>query len=393
MTLAAPLYLSLINFNIIQIGLVYVAVMAFAVTLSLLLGALGDRRGYKKALIISEVFPVVGALGLALSTSPPVIILSIVVAGVTGLSGGMRGAFSPGMTAFIASENRDDKSRVGRLSQLTLVSSLFSIVGAGMLISQSLLGGQFGGEGAYRLLFLAAAALLAASLASLLFLRETERPRKTSRVMQRSSLRYTLNVMVINAFNGAGIGMAVPLLPLILAIAFRFPVNDAALYVGIIYVPSYAATMLGSWLSGRLSGRFDVLSVASFGRVGAGLLGIALGAIFALQYYGVLTFLPLLAMAMAVYALRSLVAGFGGPSISALNVRGIHSQDYGTASSVQSLAQSLATGSSGLSGYLADAMLPAPILIGGALQIVSGALYPKLLKGVQSGGGKRRATA
>lgn len=379
MTLAAPLYLSLINLDIIQIGFVYVAVMIFAMLLLLLIGAFGDRYGYKKALLIGEIPPILGAIGLAISPSKTIIIISIVIAGITGLAGGMRGAFSPGTTAFIAGSYDDDNFRVKRLSQLTVIASLFSVFGAAILISQSYLNRYVSSVDAYRLLFMVSAVMLIVSFISLLFVKEAKRMRKRSRVMQRKSLRYTLNMMSINTLNGAGVGMALPLLPLIFSRVFHFPVADTALYVGVIYIPSYLTTLLGSWLSNRYSKKLDVLKVASAARIGVGSITVLLAGVFAMEFFNVLTFLPLLATATFVYALRSFVAGFGSPSASTISIKGVHNEDYGTAVSIQGIASNLSQTTSGIGGYMADFMLPSPILIGGLLQVVSGIMYPKLL--------------
>ena len=64
-----------------------------------------------------------------------------------------------------------------------------------------------------------------------------------------------------------------------------------------------------------------------------------------------------------------------------MNLRGINNEDYGTASSVMGVANRLSQTSSGLSGYLMDVSLPAPVFIGGAAQLIGGILYFKLLSG------------
>ena len=71
-------------------------------------------------------------------------------------------------------------------------------------------------------------------------------------------------------------------------------------------------------------------------------------------------------------------AGFGSPSRTAVNVRGVDIEDYGTATSIQGVASRAGQLSSGLSGYLMEFALPLPIFIGGILQLASGIGY-KLL--------------
>ena len=62
---------------------------------------------------------------LALSTNIYVIATGAIIAGITGGAGGMRGAFSPGMTAFVANNYPGEGNRVNRLSLLTATASFF----------------------------------------------------------------------------------------------------------------------------------------------------------------------------------------------------------------------------------------------------------------------------
>jgi Major Facilitator Superfamily. len=130
MSLAFSLYLVALHVSIINIGLVAAATMLFMIFLTLLLGAIGDRKGYKTELVIAELFAFIGALIIAISTSVTYIIIGMIIAGLSGGAGGMRGAFSPGTNAFIANNYRDEKERVKRYSLVTMVASLSAIVAA-----------------------------------------------------------------------------------------------------------------------------------------------------------------------------------------------------------------------------------------------------------------------
>ena len=102
-TLAFSLYLNSLGYSLVFIGILYLFIVLFNMFFSLILGFLGDRIGYSRALLVGEVLPLAGVAGLALSTNIYVIALSAIVGGISGTAGGMRGAFSPGMTAFVAS--------------------------------------------------------------------------------------------------------------------------------------------------------------------------------------------------------------------------------------------------------------------------------------------------
>ena len=80
------------------------------------------------------------------------------------------------------------------------------------------------------------------------------------------------------------------------------------------------------------------------------------------------------------YILRAVVSGFGNPFRRSVNVSGINSQDYGTATSVQGIASRSAQMTSGISGYLMDYSIDAPLFLGGVLQIFGGISYKLLFK-------------
>ncbi|MGC8505816.1 MAG: MFS transporter, partial [Thermoplasmata archaeon] len=81
-----------------------------------------------------------------------------------------------------------------------------------------------------------------------------------------------------------------------------------------------------------------------------------------------------------LYAVRSGIAGLGTPMRSAISVRGIGSEDYGTASSIQGIATRGSQMTSGLSGYLMDAYFPAPLFLGGLLQVTGSFVYYRIIR-------------
>ncbi|MHB1830482.1 MAG: MFS transporter [Candidatus Micrarchaeaceae archaeon] len=380
MTLAAPLYLNQMNISLPDIGLIYVAVMVFAGIVNITLGMLGDRFGYKKALIIGEVFPIVGGVILGFSGSVSLIIVAIVIGGIGGVAGGLRGTFTPGTTALVASNYPDDRERVKRISMLARTASAASIIGALMLVWQSYLSGYFGIEAAYRILFAFAAFLIFLSFISVQFVKESKRPGKTTSIMKTSSRDYTLKVVSTNILNGAAIGISMPLLPLMLGLAFHIPAESLGFAIGFIYIPSYIGVTLGSYLAGRLSGRGNIVYIASCARILSGATLMLMGVFVGFAFFGMFTFLPLLLIVTGIYALRSVIGGFGSPSVNAINIRGIHNEDYGTASSIQGMAMSTSMASSGFSGYLIEYLLPAPLFVGGVIQIIGGMLYLRLFR-------------
>ncbi|MCL4327058.1 MAG: MFS transporter [Candidatus Thermoplasmatota archaeon] len=365
-TLAFSLYLNSLGYSLVFIGILYLFIVLFNMFFSLILGFLGDRIGYSRALLVGEVLPLAGVAGLALSTNIYVIALSAIVGGISGTAGGMRGAFSPGMTAFVASNWPDEIGRVMRLSRINVVASLSSIVGGFFLIMHGYLSPYFGAVGTFRFLFGVSFMILLISFVSLMLLKERRRPKKTSRIMKKESFSYMMKIIIPNMINGAAIGVAIPLLPLWFELRFGVSVS----FVGEIFTLAYIATALGSFISGKYlnSAQIRAVTVSSVTRFFQGLILI------------MVAFSPLVVIAFTLYAVRSGIAGLGAPMRSAISVRGIGSEDYGTASSIQGMATRGSQMTSGLSGYLMDLYFPAPLFLGGLLQVTGSFVYYRIIR-------------
>jgi MFS family permease len=365
MSLAFSLYLVALHVSIINIGLVVAATMLFMIFLTIILGAIGDRKGYKTELVIAEVFAFIGALIIAISSTVIYIIIGMIIAGLSGGAGGMRGAFSPGTNAFIANNYKDEKERVRRYSLITMVASAAAIGGSILFSIVTLLSTYVGLLNAYRYIFMFSSALLGISVLLLMLLTDAKKPVKTTRVMKASSAKYSLKVITANSLSGIGVGIFMPLLPL----WFKLSYGAEPLEIGIIFGAVYIFTALGSYMSSRFAQRFNSLNIASYTRVLGGLLLLAMA------------FSPVLVIAGAIYIARAIIIGFGSPSRTTVNVRGVDAEDYGTATSVQGVASRVAQLSSGTSGYLMDYALPMPLFIGGIFQFASGISYKLLFKG------------
>ncbi len=364
-TLALPLYLHYLHFSVVFIGLLYVPIILFNVFLVLILGRLGDKIGYSKTLFISEIFPTAGILLMSLSTNIYFITIGAIIAGISGSAGGLRGAFSPGMTAFIANNYGIENDRVGKLSLLFATASIFSVFGGIFLSTYALIENVIGGILFYRLFFFISFLLVLTSLISLSRLREYKRPKKTTRIMKKESFKYLLRIILPNSINAAAIGISMPLLPLFFEL--KYQVDPSV--VGYVYTLAYASTAIGSFVSGKyINGRFNNLKIASIAHVLQGALFI------------ILAFTPFLFLAGFVYVMRMGVAGVGSPMRGAINVRGIDKEDYGTSTSIQGVSGRGSQLTSGASGYLFDINLAFPLVIGGSLQALGGVLYYTMIR-------------
>lgn len=365
-SLSSPLYLLLLNFNIVSIGLVYLFVSLSTVVISLVIGVLGDRIGFRKAMMLGEIPALFIALILTFSTSTYLILAGIIISGTTGSAGAMRGAMSPGINAFIANNWPDERERIRKMGMVTSVASFFSIAGSIMLYSHVYLVPYYGEISSFRLLYGISLVLIAISTLSLYLLRERPMQKKETRIMRKASGKHVLRVMVSNSVNGAGIGLALVLLPAWYELRFGLSPSQ----VGLAFLGSYVGSALGGILATRVTSRREngTLKVASITRFlqGAILIGVALS--------------PYAIVAVLLYSFRTFMAGYGVPSRNAINVGGIQEGDFGTATSIQGVSARASQGFSGLSGYLMDIDLPFPLILGGIVQAFSGYLYYKLLR-------------
>ncbi len=363
LTIAMPLYLVALHVSIVYIGLVVLAVMSFNLFVTFSLGMLGDRAGYRYALIISEIISFSGITVLAFSTSIYVIILGIILSGVTGSGGALRGSMSAGLTAYVANNWKEDKERASRLAGIFVVGAIGSVIGSMLLYFNAPIRLQFGILGAYRVTFMLASALLLVSIILLLRVKDSPRPKKTTRIMKMESLKYTLRVMASNAVTGMGIGLAIPLMPLWFTLSFHLSTSS----LSYIFIGYYAVAGIGSYVARRISHRVNLVNMGSATRVVNGLFLIAMA------------FSPIPLMAALFYELYAFTSALGVPSRSAINIKGINQEDYGTASTLQGLAISTSQFTGGLSGLALEYALPLPPLVGGILQSLGGVVYKKLM--------------
>jgi|ECHnycMinimDraft_1075156.scaffolds.fasta_scaffold03106_2 MFS family permease len=363
-TLSSSLYLSLLGLSPPTIGLIFLGITAYVAGYSFGMGLLGDRVGYRKTLIAGEFISGVGILVLGLARNIDLIVPALIISGLGGTAGGARGAFSPGLTALVASNWTDEKERVRKMGLLTSASA-FSGVGGSILLSiHDLL--PFSPVEDYRILYITAGALVLGSGLTLLRVREVKRPKKRSKIMTGASFRYISRVIVTNSITGVGLGLAIPLLPLWYHLAYHV----SSLQIGAAFTVANASTAIGSLVASRL--KVNVLLAASLTRLLNGLFLVSMA------------FSPFFIVSASLYAVRGFNAGIGMPNRTAVNVRGVSSEDFGAASSLQGVATRLSQMSSGLGGYLLEDSIGLPLLLGGALQVLGGVLYYTMLKGRDS---------
>ncbi len=365
-SLSLPLYLLFLGIRVSIIGTLLLLMVLFSVSLSLLLGAFGDRIGYKYSLLIGEI-PMVAATFILYQfhTILPIEIATV-VGGIGGTPGGLRGVFAPGLNALIARNWPESEDRVKKMGNVMAVGAFAAFGGALLLYSHGYLVSLMGEAEAFRALYLMSFFLGLVSFISIFFVKERKAAAKKHGIIDRKSGKYTLRVISSNLVNGSGIGFSIALLPA--WIELRYGVAPST--VGLMFTFSYIATAVSSLMATKRIGVMrSPLWTASFSRImqGALMMAVAIS--------------PTLLIAASLYMVRSAAAGFGAPIRTAINVKGISNSNFGIASSAQGMAVRSSTGTSAISGYLMEYSLPIPMEIGGILQLIGGMVYYRLMKG------------
>ncbi len=368
-----PLYLSAIGFSNVDVGLMAFLVILFTVLQTTLLGAIGDRIGYRATLFLGEVFPFVSLLVLFFVGSGPLIYLSV-IGGIGGGPGGLRGAFSPGTTAIVAKNYGDQASRIQKLGMITSVGAFFSTFGGVLVIMRQYVEFLYGSTGSYRFLFGISAVLVFISLVSLLFVTERKTQNVKKKLITKASRKHLGKVVIANAANGAGIGLSMPILSLWFKVMYPYATSTE---IGIVFTASYLSTALGSFLASRMK-----MEGVKAGKIGA------YGRMFQCLFMIPMAFSPFLWLAGIIYVFRMGIAGFGTPSRSSINVGGLKEGDYGAGSGIQASAARVAQTTSGSSGYLLDFYTPLPEVLGGIVQFAAGLIFYGLFVSRQTDGKK-----
>ena len=366
-TIALPLYMAALGFSPVTIGLSFVLMTLGGTGLVFVWGILGDRVGYKKVLIVVDVLFAGSCLILAMSTSLIPVVTAAVIGGYGGQGGGgLRGAFGPGLSAFVGSVWKGAYERTKTIGTITFVGGIAGLAGYAVLAWVGLRVPALGDVGAYQDAYILLLGTTAASVAALLLTKEGVHPPRTARILTKEGQKFIGKVVVSNVFNGLGLGLAIPLLPLWFSLKFGFGAETIALIFGASAVFSSVA----SYFSHVVAVRLGNVSTAAVTRAVNGALLVAMA------------FAPWGLVAGAIYVVRGISGGLGAPARTSVTLGGVAGSEMGAATSISGVSMRASFMSSGVAGYLLTVAENAPLGIGGALQIVGGALYYRLLRGM-----------
>lgn len=379
-----PIYLALIGFNGLTLGLLFTVVAITSALLSSAVGLLSDRLGRKFFIVVLPWFAAVAALVFAISH---VVALLFIFAALgsfgrgAGAGSGTVGPYQPAEQAFLADAvpSRYRNSLFGRIG---FASSLGALLGTGPLTSLPIvltwLGvpGQQGLAG-YRLSFLVMGVIaLVAGLLALPIVEPPRLPRKEPKERQRvggvSKRRFRLDLSrrswfvllrlgITNSINGFAVGFFGP-------------------FITYWFFRRYGA---GPEEVGLL---FSIINlVAMIGNLGAASIAARLGLVRAITITRMLQAILIVPMVLApsfwlagmVYTVRMLVQRIGLPLRQSYVLGVVPSEERGTIAALSNLPSQLTSSASPtLAGYLFDHVaLALPFEIGAFFQALNTMLF------------------
>ncbi|MGC8608935.1 MAG: MFS transporter, partial [Thermoplasmata archaeon] len=305
--LSLPLYLLILKVDIVNIGIIYLGTSLFNVVITISLGMLGDRIGYKAAMLMGELPPIFTASVLSITHNVALIFAATAISGVAGAPGGMRGTFSVGTTPYISRIWKNQTERIGKMAAITLTGSLFSIFGSLMLYSHVFLIRMYGNLGAFLILYRIALILMLISFISIAILKRDEKQKKSTRFLKKESMKYSARIIIANVINGSAIGFSMSLISAWFEIRYHVSVSS----IGLMFTFSYVTTALGSFVASRAKVQHGM--AVKYGAITRVLQGTSLI---------LLALMPFYSAASAVYIARTFIAGFGTPIRSSVGIQG-----------------------------------------------------------------------
>lgn len=221
-----PLYLAVLGYNAIQLGLIFTASSIASAALAALVGIYSDRYGRKLFLVILALLTALGGLVFAASGAFVVLLvagaISTIGRGGGAGSGGAWGPYYPAEQALLA-EHADDQNRTAVFGFISFIGVLGGAIGSLLAVVPSLLRAGFGlntvdGD---RVLFGFTVLIGMAMAIVVLPVRETQaaapaaneasQPERKVRLSPQT-VRIILKFMATNATNGMALGFLGPIM-------------------------------------------------------------------------------------------------------------------------------------------------------------------------------------
>lgn len=384
-----PIYLSILGFNALMLGLLFLVVAVTSAILSSLSGLLSDRFGRKPFIIFIPMLTAIASVAFAFSH---VVALLFIFAALgsfgrgSGASAGMVGPYQPAEQALLA-ETVPSRFRTNLFGYVGFASSLGALIGTGPLTALPQLLTNVGllsphGLGSYRLTFIliaigaAVASVLAIPVVDPLIARhKTDNAvprtvRVTSNGKSKRGWRNSISqqswpilwrLWISNSFNGLAVGFFGPFITY--WFYERYDAGPAT--IGLLFSLINLAAMFSNLGAATFARRLGLVRAMLIGRLLQALLLIPMVLAPSFWIAGAIYLVRMLAQRMALPLRQSYVMGV------------IPVSERGTVGALSNLPmQATSAASPVLAGYLFDEVsLSLPFMIGALLQGINAVLF------------------
>ena len=372
-----PIYLSLLGFSGVALGIAFTIVALTSAVLSALIGSLSDRVGRKVFLVVIPLLGALAAVVFAFSSTTAVLMIAAALGSFgrgAGAGAGMVGPYQPAEQALLA-DAVPARRRTDLFGRVAFASSLGALIGGPLAaLAVTPAAGAAGAQvtADYRLAFLAAA--LTAALAGLIVLPISE-PRRAPAPARADGKRASLlrpslsagtwrtlwRLLATNSVNGLAIGFFGPFITYWL---FRRYGATPGM-VGALFTIVNLAALVANLMAARFAARMGLVNAIFWGRLIQALLIVPM------------VLAPTFWLAGAVYLVRMMAQRMALPLRQSYVMGVIPSSERGTAGALSNLPTQITSAVSPIAaGYLFDEVsLALPFEVGAALQGVNAVLF------------------
>ena len=371
-------YLTLLEFSVVQAGLVFSAIMAGSALSNTLASWKGDTIGRRRMFIAMSVLMVAGGVAFSLSTDF-IVLLLIGLFAVTTSGGGDRTAFISLDTAVLA-ENTPSTQRTIAFSWYNLVTIFTRSLGALLIALPALLQrwSDIGELDSYKLMFAVYAAIAAVGI--LLYSRlspnvEVRQGRQgqgdlTARTEATSARSVILKMTGLSALDALGGGFAVRSF-----VSFWFVNQFGVDLFGIsgIFFAAQLLNVVSVALAAPVAKRIGLVNTMAFTQIAANMMFI--GMAFSFNVW----------LAVAFFLLHEICNDMDVPARQSYTMAIVPHESRTAMASLNNLGRNVAqTVSPTLAGVIAQvAYLSAPFLVGAVTKLVYNALLLQMFRGIR----------
>lgn len=373
-SIIVPIYLALLGFNALLLGVLFTATALVSAAMSSLIGLLSDRFGRKLFIILIPLLTALASVVFAFSQVAGLLFVFAALGSFgrgSGAGAGAIGPYQPAEQALLA-EKVPSRHRNSLFGRVAFASSLGALIGTGPLLAISQWLARSGGLTSYHVDFLTQAAF--ALLAGLLAIPVTEiRPTRAARPdsdagrrrlrspISRQSWSILLRLWVTNSINGLAVGFFGPFVTYWFYRRYGVGPTQIGILFSIINLAALFANLSAAPLAARL------------GLVRAILVSRMLQAILLVP----MVLAPAYWQAGAIYLVRMMVQRLGLPLRQSYVMGVVPAGERGSVGALSNLpSQATSALSPTLAGYLFDHVsISLPFEFGALFQAVNTLLF------------------